>query len=99
MNQYPFTTDKTIRDYYAYHAARQSQEKQTKLASAKSTHETLWNAVFALPFTGVVPRGEPNAFRALLARGIFDLVPLGRVYGTHMLRLIPSLGSLPESES
>ena len=94
-HRYDFMEQKTIRDYYAYHAARQSQEKQQRRASPRPTPDQLWNAVFNLDVFGSYTEG--NEFREMVGCGEFDLVPLGKVYGTDMLWLIPHLGSLPDT--
>ena len=94
-SRYDFMDRKTIRDYYAYHAARQSQAKQLRLARPRPTPDQLWNEVFNLDVFGSYTEG--NELRDLLYCGEFDLVALGKVYGTDMLWLIPSLGSLPDT--
>ena len=94
-SRYDFMDQKTIRDYYAYHTARQSQAKQLRLARPRPTPDQLWNEVFNLDVFGSYTEG--NELRNLLHCGEFDLVPLGKVYGTDMLWLIPSLGSLPDT--
>ena len=94
-NRYDFMDQKTIGDYFAYHAARHSLGKQLLLASPRPTPDQLWNTIFNLDVFGSYTEG--NEIRELLGCGRFDLVPLGKVYGTDMLWLIPSLGSLPDT--
>ena len=94
-NQYDFMNQKTIGDYLAYHAARQIEDKQEWLGGPRPTPDQLWNAVFNLDVFGSYT--AENEIRKLLGCGDFDLVPLGKVYGTDVLWLIPSLRSLPDT--
>ncbi len=96
-NAYACMIDKTLLDYYTYHAARQSQTKQMA-ATAESLNATdLWDAVEQMKSTKAVWT-RPNRLRDLLASGRFDPILLGKVFGTDKLWLIPTNGALPESD-
>ena len=67
------------------------------MTDQQPTAQELWDAVDALDPSGARPKGRNN-FRKLIGSELFDLIPLGKVYGTDMLWLIPGLGALPGSK-
>ena len=76
--------------------ARTKLNKKT-MTDQKPTAQELWDAVDALGPSGARPKGRNN-FRELIDSELFDLIPLGKLYGTDMLWLIPGLGALPDSK-
>lgn len=93
-DQYSFMQNKTLHNYFGYHAAKDAQATQRARWAPNFTPYQLWDAVCQLS-PSVSTRLGSSHLRELLASEKFDLVPLGKVYGTHKLWLIPALGARP----
>ncbi|KAL9603177.1 MAG: hypothetical protein Q9219_001380 [cf. Caloplaca sp. 3 TL-2023] len=88
--------DKSVGDLIEYLGKKAEDRCLAPLNAPPITIEAFWSNVHDLDIFS--PTSGSNDFRKLLSSPNRPLVPLGKVYGTHQLWLLPELGSLPAAE-
>lgn len=97
QERYPFLRGKTSTDFFHHHVRKSARAKQAANAGPPPTIEDFWKAAYEFDPLGPNPSSEPSALQKLLTTGRLGLIPLGKLYGSTMLKLLPRIGALPTS--
>ncbi|KAL8733562.1 MAG: hypothetical protein Q9166_001970 [cf. Caloplaca sp. 2 TL-2023] len=93
--QYPFMQNTTADEYMDYHSNRFRHEFVSIDTQPVPTNEQFWKAAYDYDPLGSSPSAVANDLQRMIASGRLQPLPLGKVYGQTLLKLIPTIGALP----
>jgi len=99
QQHYPFLRGKTSTDFFHHHVRKSARASQAANAGPPPTSEEFWQAAYDFDPLGPNASSEPSTLQKMLTTRRLGLIPLGKIYGSTMLKLLPRIGALPTSDT
>ena len=95
---FPSVRDKTLKEFYLYVVQKDIERRQEIVSRPRPTPEQFWNAAYNWDPLRARAENDDDDLYKLVASHRLDAIPLGNLWGTAKLELIPELGCLPRTE-
>ncbi|KAL8770274.1 MAG: hypothetical protein Q9209_003910 [Squamulea sp. 1 TL-2023] len=98
-SRYPFMAYVDFGHYLEWGMAKIVREVQAAEAVPKPTNADFWKAAYDYDPLGPNPPGDGSALQKILTSGRMERIPIGRIYGRTLLKLLPVIGALPAPDN